>query len=114
VGGLGEADRHAVWLSEHNLEPKMSPFDPTALLDEIQRLVPGYDISRLGLLSGHDEHTQLVQITGVTGLGQPELVLPSNDTLFTSGTLGRYSHVLNKVIENRLGLPNEKKEVAAD
>ena len=68
----GEADRHAVWLSEHNLEPKMSPFDPTAMLDEIQRLVPGYDISRLGLLSGHDEHTQLVQITGATGLGQPD------------------------------------------
>ena len=43
----GEADRHAVWLAEHNLEPKMSPFDPMAMLDEIQRLVPGYDISRL-------------------------------------------------------------------
>ena len=24
----GEADRHAVWLEAHNLEPKMSPFDP--------------------------------------------------------------------------------------
>ena len=36
----GEADRHAVWLAEHNLEPKMSPYDPTAMLDEIQRLVP--------------------------------------------------------------------------
>ena len=47
----GEADRHAVWLAEHNLEPKMSPYDPTAMLDEIQRLVPGYDISRLGLLA---------------------------------------------------------------
>ena len=34
----GEADRHAVWLTEHNLEPKMSPYDPTAMLDEIQRL----------------------------------------------------------------------------
>ena len=50
----GEADRHAVWLAAHNLEPKMSPFDPTAMLDEIQRLVPAYDISRLGLLAGQD------------------------------------------------------------
>ncbi len=33
------------------------------MLDEIQRLVPGYDISRLGILAGQDEHTQLVQIT---------------------------------------------------
>ena len=78
----------------------MSPFDPTAMLDEIQRLVPGYAISRLGLLSGRDVHSQLIQITGETGLGQPELVLPSNDTLFTSGTLGRYSKALNSVIES--------------
>ena len=27
----------------NNLEPKLSPFDPFAILDEIQRLVPGYD-----------------------------------------------------------------------
>src|SRR5271165_4826480 len=109
----GEADRHAVWLSEHNLEPKMSPFDPTAMLDEIQRLVPGYDISRLGLLSGHDEHTQLVQIAGATGLGHAELVVPSNDTLFTSGTLGRYSSTLNSVMERYQTSPADK-EVAAD
>jgi NADH-quinone oxidoreductase chain G len=103
----GEADRHAVWLAERNLEPKMSPYDPTAMLDEIQRLVPGYDISRLGLLSGHDEHTQLVQITGATGSGHPELVLPSNDTLFTSGTLGRYSPTLNTVMERYSTKPEE-------
>ena len=35
----------------------MSPFDPMAMLDEIQRLVPGYDVSRLNLLAGNDEHT---------------------------------------------------------
>ena len=63
----GESDQHAVWLAAHNLEPKMSPYDPTAMLDEIQRLVPGYDISRLNLLAGQDEHTQLVQITGSDG-----------------------------------------------
>ena len=40
----GEADRHAVWLAQQVLEPKMSPFDPMAVLDEIQRLVPGYDV----------------------------------------------------------------------
>ena len=48
----GEADRHAVWLTANNLEPKLSPFDPFAILDEIQRLVPGYDkLLRLQLLS---------------------------------------------------------------
>ena len=57
----GEADRHAVWLEAHGLEPKMSPFEPTAILDEIQRLVPGYDVSRINLLAGNDQHTTLVE-----------------------------------------------------
>src|SRR5246127_3222773 len=55
----GEADRHAVWLEAHGLELKMSPFEPTAILDEIQRLVPGYDVSRINLLAGNDQHTTL-------------------------------------------------------
>ena len=108
----GESDQHAVWLAAHNLEPKMSPFDSTAMLDEIQRLVPGYDVSRLNLLAGQDEHTQLVEITGATGTGHPELILPANDTLFTSGTLGRYSSTLNSVIEHHPAIPAG--EVAAD
>ena len=60
----GEADRHAVWLSANHLEPKLSPFDPFAILDEIQRLVPAYDVPRLNLLTGNDEHlkSELVQI----------------------------------------------------
>ena len=58
----GEADRHAVWLEAHGLEPKMSPFDPTAILDEIQRLVPGYDVSRGNLLAGNSEHTSLAEV----------------------------------------------------
>ena len=30
----------------------MTPFDPIAILDEIQRLVPAYDVSRINLLAG--------------------------------------------------------------
>ena len=53
----GEADRHAVWLTAQNLEPRLSPFDPNAILDEIQRTVSGYDkLLRLQLLSGNDQH----------------------------------------------------------
>src|SRR5581483_4858622 len=54
----GEADRHAVWLESHGLEPKLSPLDPMAILDEIQRLVPGYapehGVSRRNLVAGND------------------------------------------------------------
>jgi NADH-quinone oxidoreductase subunit G len=40
-------------------------------------------------------------------------VLPANDNLFTSGTLGRYSHTLNSVMERNQVSPAGK-EVAAD
>jgi NADH-quinone oxidoreductase subunit G len=108
----GEADRHSVWLEAHGLEPKMSPFDPMAILDEIQRLVPGYEVSRLNLLSGNDQHTTL--IGNAAGVAQnPELIVPANDNLFSSGTLGRYSRTLNSVMENHNQQPAES-EVAAD
>jgi NADH-quinone oxidoreductase subunit G len=108
----GEADRHAVWLEANGLEPKMSPFDPMAILDEIQRLVPGYDVSRMNILAGNDQHTTLSG-SGPGALHNPELIVPAQDSLFSSGTLGRYSRTLNSVIENRHKQPAET-EVAAD
>ncbi len=108
----GEADRHAVWLEANGLEPKMSPFDPMAILDEIQRLVPGYDVSRMNILAGNDQHTTLSG-SGPGALHNPELIVPAQDSLFSSGTLGRYSRTLNSVIENRHKQPAEA-EVAAD
>jgi NADH-quinone oxidoreductase subunit G len=102
----GEADRHAVWLEAHGLEPKMSPFDPMAILDEIQRLVPGYDVSRMNLLAGNDEPTTLSK-SGPGSVQNPELIQPANNNLFSSGTLGRYSRTLNSVIENRNQQPAE-------
>ncbi|AXC15087.1 NADH-ubiquinone oxidoreductase chain G [Acidisarcina polymorpha] len=100
----GEADRHSVWLAANHLEPKLSPFDPFAILDEIQRLVPAYATSRLELLAGNATHSDapLVQIenAGASATERRDLVLPSRDTLFTSGTLGRYSNMLGAVVES--------------
>jgi NADH-quinone oxidoreductase subunit G len=116
----GEADRHAVWLEAHGLEPRMSPFDPTAILDEIQRLVPGYDISRTNLLAGNSEHTSLANAgPGVVHREDSTVranidsanIDPANDNLFTSGTLGRYSRALKSVIESH---EVKAAEVAAD
>ena len=58
------------------LEPKMSPFDPMAILDEIQRLVPGYDVSRMNMLAGNDQHTTLSG-SGPGALHNPELIVPA-------------------------------------
>src|SRR5579864_8357062 len=106
----GEADRHAVWLEMQDLEPKLSPLDPMAILDEIQRLVPGYEISRANLLAGNSEHTSLTK-SGPSAAHKPESIQPAHDTLFTSGTLGRYSRTLKSVIESHEVKPAE---VAAD
>jgi NADH-quinone oxidoreductase subunit G len=106
----GEADRHAVWLEAHGLEPKLSPFDPTAILDEIQRLVPGYDVSRINLLAGNSQHTSLTE-AGPGVANRPESIAPANDDLFSSGTLGRYSRTLKSVVESHEVKPAE---VAAD
>ena len=105
----GEADRHGVWLAAHHLEPKLSPYDPFAIFDEIQRLVPAYDVPRLELLAGNDQRLRsgLIQIQNAAQ--HRDLVLPSHDTLFTSGTLGRYSHMLGSVLE-----AHKPAETAAD
>ncbi|HXE90931.1 MAG TPA: NADH-quinone oxidoreductase subunit NuoG [Terriglobales bacterium] len=95
----GEADRHGVWLRAHGLEPRLSPLDPAAILDEIQRLVPGYAFSRANLLAGNDIHLDSAE-RGAAGLSRSGLIVPAADSLFTSGTLGRYSRTLNSVIEN--------------
>jgi NADH-quinone oxidoreductase subunit G len=104
----GEADRHAVWLSANGLEPKLSPFDPFALLDEIERLVPAYKLDRLNLFGGNDVHTEpgFVPISALTSSG-PDLVKPTHNGLFTSGTIGRYSQGLKDLKQH------QKAEVAA-
>ena len=99
----GEADRHAVWLAANNLEPKLSPFDPLAVLDEIARLVPGYALDRVNLFGGTMCRREpgfvrrcrtLMPVSALT-------VTPAHDTLFTSGTLGRYSAALNELEEHQ-------------
>jgi NADH-quinone oxidoreductase subunit G len=98
----GEADRHAVWLSANGLEPKLSPFDPLALLDEIERLVPGYKLDRLNLFGGNDIRTEpgFVPLSTITS-ARPDLVKPAHNGLFTSGTLGIYSNGLKDLEQHQ-------------
>ncbi len=106
----GEADRHAVWLAARGLEPKLSPFDPFATFDEITRLVPGYAVDRLSLLTGNDTHTE-IGAAPARGASVPGAITPAHDGLFTSGTLGRYSKTLKSIQEHQERQPVE---LAAD
>ena len=72
-----------------------SPAVIAAILDEIQRVVPGYDkLRRLQLLSGNDQHITAASSGLVQIDNRKDLVLPSADTLFTSGSLTKYSPML--------------------
>jgi NADH-quinone oxidoreductase subunit G len=108
----GEADRHAVWLESNNLEPKLSPFDPLATLDEIARLVPGYQLDRINLFGGNDVRTEpgFVPVSALAA-STSDTVAPAHDTLFTSSTLGRYSTALNDLQQHQA---RELAESAAD
>ena len=100
----GEADRHAVWLTANNLELKLSPFDPLATLDEIERLVPGYKLDRLNLFGGNDVPTD-PGFVPVSELIASSPVAPVHDSLFTSGNLSRHSPALNELAQHQKAGP---------
>jgi NADH-quinone oxidoreductase subunit G len=112
----GEADRHAVWLRANGLEPRLSPFDPLAILDEVERLVPSYKLDRLNLFGGNDTSTEpglnsagFVPVSSIALAG--DLVLPAHDSLFTSGILGAHTAALVELNQYQNSVAAE---VAAD
>jgi NADH-quinone oxidoreductase subunit G len=97
----GEADRHAVWLAANGLEPKLSPLDPLALLDEIARLLPGYALDRVNLFGGNDVPTEpgfvpVAALTSAVSNGHGAIAA-AHEGLFTSGTLGDKSPALKEL-----------------
>jgi len=71
---------------------------PDKVFEEIRRAVPGYGVPLAVIATGGAAQTKAA--AGAPGLeAQPELVRSAGDTLFTSGTLGKYSRKLNEVME---------------
>jgi len=72
-----------------------------AAFEEIRKAVPGYDVNQANLLTGGAEQT----ISAISPNGHRAYDVPAGsifsarDTLFTSGTLGRYCTMLNSVPE---------------
>ncbi len=74
---------------------------PEKMLDEIRKTVHGYNVPLPILATGGAAPT--LPLNGrVAAL--PGIIESANDTLFTSGTLSRYSKVLNEVMESPGGL----------
>ena len=71
---------------------------PDKVFEEIRRTVHGYNVALPVIATGGAAPTSPVN-GGVPVPVDPALIRPSGDTLFTSGTLGRYSRMLNRVME---------------
>ncbi len=71
---------------------------PDKVLDEIRKSVRGYSVPLPVLTTGGAAQTMPVN-GPVPAASRPDLIRSSRDTLFTSGTLGRYSRMLGKVVE---------------
>jgi NADH-quinone oxidoreductase subunit G len=85
---------------ELGLAPLLGPWLADKVFEQIRREVPGYDIPAAVLAAGGAAQTT------PGGAGEfdmnPDLIRSEHNHLFSSGTLGRYSRVLNSVIEARL------------
>jgi NADH-quinone oxidoreductase subunit G len=73
---------------------------PEAAFDEIRRNVAGYGVSWAGLLSGSAEPAA----AAASPNGQPPdgLIFSAHDTLFTSGSVGRYCNKINALAEAKV------------
>jgi NADH-quinone oxidoreductase subunit G len=111
----GEADRHAVWLRAHGLEPRLSPFDPLAVLDEIERLVPSYRLDRLNLFGGNDTKSEPGFVPVSDLVSARDLILPAHENLFTSGALGAHTAALIELNQYQSSIEQiEQSKTAAD
>jgi len=93
---------------EMGFAPQMGPWLPDTVYNEIRRTVKGYDIP-LPLVTVQAQQT--APVNGRVGVdARPDLIWSAHERLFTSGTLGRYSKILNSVIEKRMSYSASNKE----
>ena len=74
---------------------------PANVFEEIRKIVPGYNVQLAGLLTGGAEPTNLqVSKNGRAPYDVPvQLIRSANDTLFTSGSLGRFCTMMQSLPE---------------
>ena len=86
---------------EMGVAREMGPWVPDKVFDEIRRTVRGYDIPVEAIMTGGAAQT--MPVNGRIPIEvRVDSIRSAHDNLFTSGTLGRYSKMLNSVLEKRL------------
>jgi NADH-quinone oxidoreductase subunit G len=79
--------------------------DPESVFSEIRSTVPGYNLPLDRLRLGEAIQTRLAGLRP-DQVWDSSMIEPAHNTLFTSGTLGRYSKVLGDVMESPGSLYN--------
>jgi NADH-quinone oxidoreductase subunit G len=87
-------------LSQLGMGPAIRLRTPEAALEEIRENVPGYRVSAANLMAGGAERTAAgPQLPESSYSIQAGVIFSTQDSLFTSGTLGRYCSRLNSCNE---------------
>ena len=81
------------------LAATVGPWAPETVYNDIRKAVKGYNIP-LAMLAVQAQQTAPVN-GRVPVESRPDLIRSAHNGLFTSGTLGRYSKILNSVMESR-------------
>lgn len=84
----------------------LGPWAPDAVFEEIRARVRGYGVLAAVIAAGGAAQTMPVDgriPAEIPHAGEARRAHSAHNGLFASGTLGRYSRVLNSVLESRLG-----------
>jgi NADH-quinone oxidoreductase subunit G len=101
-----KSDLEIMGLLSKEMGVNIGIWSPDKVFHEIRSSVRGYNVPLPVVATGGAAQT--TPVNGHLPAGsRPELIQSARDTLFTSGTLGRYSKTLNAVIEAPGGLYSE-------
>jgi NADH-quinone oxidoreductase subunit G len=94
-----KSDLEIIGMIARAMGAEVGPAQPEKVFEEIRTSVAGYNVPLPVLATGGA--AQAVPSNGRLSVAwRPELIRSARDTLFTSGSLGRYSRSLNIVIES--------------
>jgi len=100
-------DLEILGLLSKEMGVNLGMWSPEKVLEEIRKNVHGYNVPLPLLASGGAAQTAPVN-GRVPVSPRPELIQSAGDTLFTSGTLGRYCNKLKSTLEAPGALYSER------
>ncbi len=98
MGAKPDLEIFGLIAKEMGMAAVVGPWIPDRVFDEIRSRVRGYDVALPVIATGGAAQTMPVN-GRIPMEGHTELIRSAHNDLFASGTLGRYSKILNSVLE---------------